>query len=74
MGSVSMLLLLNKLTQAQLAKIEADLLMISMEVVKSEIYDREFWVNNTLPVEGEYVGEGRPFGVKVNDPNLEFPN
>jgi hypothetical protein len=38
MGPVSMLLLPNKLTEAQIAKIEADFLMISMEAVKNYHY------------------------------------
>ena len=74
MGPVSILLLPNKLTQAQLAKIEADLLIISIKVVKSELWDWEFWVNNTHPVDGEYVGEGRPFGIQVQDPDIEPQN
>jgi hypothetical protein len=72
MGPISMLLLPNKLTQAQLARIEADLLIISIEVVKSEILDWEFYVNNTHPVDGEYVAESRLFGIKVQDPDQVY--
>jgi hypothetical protein len=42
MGPISMLLLPNKLTQAQLARIEADLLIISIDYDTYEPTDR--WV------------------------------
>ena len=47
---------------------EADLRAISEELNKGEIGYWEFWVINTLPIHGDYVGKGRPFGFSMQAP------
>lgn len=70
-GPTTSLLLPNKLSETQIAGIEADLLKISSEVVKSEIWDWEFWVNSTRSIGGSYFGGGEPFGLSIETPERE---
>lgn len=71
-GPIAAVLLRDKLTAAQLARIEADLKNISSELVKHSTQNWQFWVTTTRPLGGNYSGEGGPFGLEPSELELEW--
>lgn len=71
MGPTTMVLLPQELNNEQLKDIKTILDTVSNEVVKSDIWDWEFWVNNTKSIGGNWVGEGRPFAIAARLPEME---